>query len=199
MIWNELLPVQAGELPLAAFREHLRLGSGFSDDGAQDGFLESVLRTALASIERRSGKILLQRDFRLVVEAWGRRERQVLPVAPVTSILSVTLRDASGASTPVPVIQFRLIEDPHRPSVAGVSGSLPAIAAGGSAEIVFSAGLGAVWAEVPPDLARATFLLAAHFHENRHAAGEVQRSLPQGVETLIEPWRVIRTFGSYRG
>jgi uncharacterized phiE125 gp8 family phage protein len=157
------------------------------------------LRSAIAAIERRSGKILLERDFRLVVEAWGQRERQALPVAPVTAITSVSLRDAAGVSSPVPVIQFRLIEDAHRPVVAGVSGNLPTIPMGGSAEVVFTAGLGAGWVDVPPDLAQACFLLAAHYHENRHASGDQQRNLPQGVEALVEPWRVIRTFGSYRG
>ncbi len=44
-------------------REHLRLGTGFGEDGLQDPVLAGFLRAALAAIEGRTGKALIARDF----------------------------------------------------------------------------------------------------------------------------------------
>ena len=46
-------------LPLAALRDHLRLGTGFGDDSLQDGVLEQALRGAIAAIEGRTEKALI--------------------------------------------------------------------------------------------------------------------------------------------
>jgi len=53
---DTIVPTEA--LPIAAFREHLRMGTGFAEDTLQDGLLERHLRAALAAIEARTGKIL---------------------------------------------------------------------------------------------------------------------------------------------
>lgn len=49
---------------MQALKDHLRLGSGFADDGMQDGLIEGYLRAAMAAIEGRIGKVLLARRFR---------------------------------------------------------------------------------------------------------------------------------------
>ena len=38
-------------LPVAEFRDHLQLGSGFADDGMQDSVLIAQLRAALAAVQ----------------------------------------------------------------------------------------------------------------------------------------------------
>ena len=48
--------VPAAALPIAAFKDHLRLGTGFSEDTIQDSVLEGFLRAAVAAIEARTGK-----------------------------------------------------------------------------------------------------------------------------------------------
>ena len=63
----------------------------------------------------------------------------------------------------------------------------------------FTAGFGPVWSDLPPDLGQAVMLLAANYHENRHAVGVAGASLPFGVQEMIEPWRAIRTFGGGQG
>jgi len=45
-------------LPLAAFKAHLRMGTGFSDTSLQDAVLGRFLRAALAAVEGRTGKVL---------------------------------------------------------------------------------------------------------------------------------------------
>ena len=80
LVEQSTIPVSA--LPVAEFKDHLRLGTGFADDGIQDTMLEGQLRAALAAIEARTGKILIQRDFLWTVNAWRDFAKQALPVAP---------------------------------------------------------------------------------------------------------------------
>ena len=40
----------AAALPVADFRDHLRLGTGFADEGAEDSLLETFLRAAIAAV-----------------------------------------------------------------------------------------------------------------------------------------------------
>ena len=66
----ELTEVPDEALPVALLREHLRLGTGFPDDSLQDALLAGFLRAALAAIEGRTGKALLERSFALTLSAW---------------------------------------------------------------------------------------------------------------------------------
>jgi len=193
MMLTELASIPQASLPVTEFRDHLKTGTGFGDEAVQDTVLERSLRAATAVIERRTGKTLFSRDFRLTVEAWSDADRQVLPLAPVSAVTSVTLRDAEGTVTVVDPSSWRLIRDFQRPSVAGLGGSLPTLAADGSAEIVFTAGFAATWSGLPADLGQAVLLLAAHFHENRHAASEAGgEAIPFGLLALLERWRQVR-------
>ncbi|MGB8623245.1 MAG: hypothetical protein WCD16_10540, partial [Paracoccaceae bacterium] len=63
MMLIEQTAVPAAALPVSQFRDHLRLGTGFADDGAQDALLEATLRAAMAALEGRTGKVLLSRPF----------------------------------------------------------------------------------------------------------------------------------------
>ena len=193
LIEETVVPAEA--LPVAEFRAHLRLGTGFADVGAADTALEAYLRAALAAIEGRTAKVLLARDFRLTLEDWRGAQAQPLPVAPVSAIAAVRLHDAAGAAVLVDPARYRLVRDISRPRLQAVGGSLPGVPLDGSAEIAFTAGFGPDWASVPVDLAQAVFLLAAQYYELRHEGiGETQ-AIPFGVMALIEPWRTVRVLG----
>lgn len=196
MMLIEQAAVPQSTLPIQAFRDHLRLGTGFADDGAQDALIEAVLRASLAAVERRIGKALIARDFLLVVEGWTGCEAQKLPVAPVSALVSVTVKDRDGLAVAMPTVAFRLRPDTHVPRIETATGGLPAIPSGGTAEVVFTAGFGPAWADVPPDLAQAVFLLAAHYHENRHAEEDGGQTIPFGILALVETWRAVRFGGS---
>ena len=96
MILTEVSAPPAAAVPVRAFAEHLRLGSGFADDGSQDAVLELYLRAAMAAIEARLGRALLARDFSWTVTRWREDACQGLPIAPVRSVAAVTLVDAEG-------------------------------------------------------------------------------------------------------
>ncbi len=195
MMLTEQTAVPAAALPIQEFKDHLRLGTGFADDGVQDALAEAYLRAAIAAIEGRIGKALLARDFLWVLECWRDGSSQAFPLAPVQAVASVALRDAAGVATAVAATAWRLVRDMHRPRLAGAGLSLPTIPTNGVVEVTFTAGFGASWAAVPTDLAQAVFLLAAQFHENRHEVGDRATALPFGVMALIERWRTVRVLG----
>lgn len=194
MMLSEVTPVPQAALPVAAFKDHLRLGTGFADDGVQDALVESYLRAAMAAVEGRTGKALIAREFLLSLDGWRWPDSQTLPLAPVSAVALVTVLDRDGVAEAIAQSRYRLVADMQRPRIVGSGSVLPGVPVGGRVEVLFSAGFGAAWSDVPADLAQAVFLLAATYHEQRHDAGEV-RGMPMGVTALIERWRTVRVLG----
>lgn len=196
MILVEQASVSLAALPVAEFRDHLKLGRGFADDDAQDVVLESVLRSALSALEARVSKAIYRRAFLWKLASWRGFRREELPLAPVSSVSEIRIREADGSATLVPAGAYGLEVDTHRPCVVARGGSLPTVPVSGGIEIEFEAGYGLAWGEIPADLRRAVLMLAAHYHEHRHLEGERGNSqLPFGVASLLEPYRPVRLFG----
>jgi uncharacterized phiE125 gp8 family phage protein len=182
-------------LPVQELKDHLRLGTGFTDDGMQDALIRGYLRAAMAAIEGRTGKALIARRFQLVLEDWRTPSDQALPVAPVSAVVSVTLVDVALVAVLVDPARYRLVQDTHRPRLTGVGYLLPTVPVEGRIEVVFDAGFGADWADVPPDLGQAVLLLAAEYYDRRNELGEGVAGLPHAVQVLIEKWRTVRVLG----
>ena len=196
MILTEVSAPPAAAVPVRAFAEHLRLGTGFADDGSEDAVLELYLRAAMAAIEARLGRALLARDFAWTVTRWREDASQGLPIAPVRSVEGGHAdrrrgrrdRGRSGG----------LVGAARQPAAAAgraFGRNLPRIPRSGHAEIRFTAGFGEAWDDVPADLRQAVFLLAAHFYENRAEGGAIGGSMPFGVLVLIEAYRATRIGG----
>ncbi|WP_226550437.1 head-tail connector protein [Celeribacter naphthalenivorans] len=195
MMLMEQTQVATAALPVAEFRDHMRLGTGFDDDGVQDGVLETFLRAAMAAVEARTNKVLISRDFLYTVTAWRDLSAQVFPVAPVTTIGSFIVVDRLGAETTVDTAKYMLEPDMHRPRLVSTGFVLPQIPVAGQAKIAFTAGMADVWGGLPADLAQAVFLLAAHYYEHRHETAVGEATMPFGVSTLLERYRNLRLFG----
>jgi uncharacterized phiE125 gp8 family phage protein len=199
MILIEQTSVPALALPVQEMKNHLRLGTGFADDGTQDQLVESYLRASLAVIEGRIGKVLVARRFKWTLECWRGAGAQALPVSPVTGIVSLSLVDVANAAVVVDPARYRLVQDTHRPKIAAVEAVLPAVPIDGRAEVVFDAGFGADWTAVPKDLLQAWMLLCADFYERRHDVDGRTAGLPFAVQALIERWRTVRVLGGGTG
>ncbi len=196
MILTEVSAPPPAAVPVRAFAEHLRLGTGFADDGSQDAVLELYLRSAMAAIEARLGRALLARGFSWSVTRWREDASQGLPIAPVRSIEAVAMVDADGSETVIDPEAYSLLRDTQRPRLVGKFGrSLPRIPRTGHAEIRFTAGFGDAWEDVPADLRQAVFLLAAHFYETRSDGAISAGSMPFGVLVLLEAYRAMRIGG----
>lgn len=194
MMLVEETTVPLSALPVAQFKDHLRLGSGFSDDGVQDAVLESYLRAAIAAIEARTGKILIERDFSWTLTVWRDARIQPLPVAPVSAVTDVTLIDRQGQEIAVDADAWYLSPDMQRASLKPAGTCLPTIPTDGQVRIGLLAGYGPEWTDLPGDLGQAVMLLAAHFYEFRHDVSRGTPALPAGVMALIENYRTVRLF-----
>ncbi len=195
MMLIEQTSVPVGALPVQEMKNHLRLGTGFADEGTQDGLVESYLRAAMTVIEGRIGKALIARRFVWSLEGWRWASEQALPVAPVSGIVTVTLIDVAAVGSVVSADRYRLVQDTHRPKIAAVGAVLPMAPAGGRIEVVFDAGFGAGWAAMPKDLLQAWLLLTAEYYERRHDVDARTGGLPFAVQALIERWRTVRVLG----
>lgn len=195
MMLVEQTTVPGTALPVADFKDHLRLGTGFADDGVQDEMLETYLRAAIASVEARTGKALLTRSFSWTLTAWRDLARQVLPLAPVSAITGLSIVDRLGAEEVIDPARYVLEADMHRPALVAAALTLPVIPVGGSAVIAFDAGFGSAWSDLPADLAQGVFILAAHLYETRGSGAGAEVELPPAVQMLIGRWRNVRLFG----
>lgn len=195
MMLIEQTTVPAAALPVQELKGHLRLGTGFADDGMQDSLIESYLRAAIAMIEGRIGKVLLARSYLLSLENWRMDAEQPFPIAPVTAVTSLTRVDAAGVADVLDPALYRLVQDRHRPKLVAAGSALPQVPAGGRVELVFEAGFGVAWPAVPEDLAQAVLMLAADYYERRHDGADRVAGLPFGVQALIERWRTVRVLG----
>jgi len=195
MMLIEETAVLLSALPVTELKAQLKLGTGFSDDNVQDPVLESFLRAAMAAIEARTGKILVERQFSWMLNTWRDAQAQALPVAPISSLTSVSFVTASGASEVIEPKAYRLEPDAHRPKIKPVGAYLPDVPTGGQVEIGFVAGYGPAWGDLPADLGQAVLLLAAHYYEYRHETTLGKGCMPFGVTTLIERYRTVRLLG----
>jgi len=193
MLIEETAPA-AEALPVAALRGHLRLASGFDgpDDAAETAALSGFLRAAIATIEARTGKVLLKRRFRMQLDDWRDRLGQSLPLAPVHSVEKIEIDDGSGTVTALAAEGWRLVPDGQRPVILPTGVILPHVPRMGSVTVTFVAGFGDTWTQVPADLAQAVILLAARYYDDRSQDG-LRQALPFGVSALIEKWRAVRT------
>lgn len=178
-------------LPVAALKEHLRLGSGFSETDLQDGVLASFLRAAMAAIEARTSKALIQRGFVVTLEDWQERSVQKLPIAPVQSVTEMTVVDAFGAAQELDPGTYRLVRDNFVPKLRAI-GTFPSVPKEGAIEIRFQAGYGQTFDAVPDDLKQAVLLLAAHYYEYRDETALSQGCMPFGVTSLLARYQPIR-------
>ncbi|WFE76040.1 head-tail connector protein [Roseinatronobacter sp. S2] len=186
-------PIPPSALPVAAFRDHLRLSSGFADGATEDALLEQYLRAALDSVEGRVSRALFLRDYTLRLTRWRDEYAQVLPRAPVADVTALTLRDRMGAQTVVPADRYILQADGARPRIVAAGTALPTIPTRGTVQIAFSAGFGAAWDDIPADLRQAVLLLAAQYYEHRDTGGA--QDMDFGIRALLERWRDIRMGG----
>lgn len=186
---TEITPVAEAALPIAPLREHLRLGTGFSDDNLQNGLLVASLRAALALVEARIGKAVLSRPFRVSLPGWNDRYSQRLPVCPVVSVDQVRVLDKDGGAEALAPESYRLVQSKHRASLEAL-GAFPSVPSHGSVEITLVAGYGAAWNAVPAGLKQAVLMVAAGLYEGRAVEGG--DILTPTVNALLAEFRLSR-------
>ena len=110
MILTELSTPPQAAIPVRVLADHLRLGTGFADDGSEDAVLELYLRSAIAAIEARLGLALLARPFSWSVTRWREQASQGLPVGPIQTVDSILVVSGDGSEVAIDPEDFDVVE-----------------------------------------------------------------------------------------
>ncbi len=180
-----VLPVTVSELAV-----HLRIGSGFEDDGAEDALLLTYVQSATAAIERALSLALAERSYELSLSRWDADGGATLPVGPVVAVDSVGIVSDDGEDLVDATRWYMAKGRPVRLLPRGID--LPLLDAGHTARIVFRAGFGTEAEDIPADLRQAVSLLASHFYEDRSGTAGSASGFPREIEALIAPYRPVR-------
>lgn len=198
MMMVELTSIPTEVLPVEAFAHHLRLAEGFGNIPGQSDRLEGCLRSAVAALEARLGKVFIERQFRQCTRVGATADYWPLSIAPVSAIHSVSVVKVDGTQVPVAPETYTLLQDDHRPQVVSRVGAMPVLGRHDKGETVYTAGYGPTWDDVPPALQQATLMLAEELFE-RGPNEATLHELPCAVCLLVEPFRDMRLrYGSIK-
>ena len=166
------------------------------DSADDDALISALIVAARASVERATRLQLIAQTWRLYASRWpfldpsGLQGWQMeLPLAPVSSVVSVTTYDQFDVSTVVPPVNYRLTHSQYGPRL--VFPYLPAapgrLSEGIAIDVI--AGFGSLATDVPEPLRQAIRLLTAHLYANRGDDAAAAGGLPASIAALIAPFR----------
>ena len=196
MMMVELNASPVEDLPVDAFATHLRLAEGFGDLPGQRDRLLGCLTAAIAALEARLGKYLLERQFIVRTDKWTAADHLTFSAAPVTEIMQVKVVHSGVDEIILDPQAYSLRQDAHRPDLVARTGALPLLGVNGSAEIIVRAGFSTSWDGVPAALRQAVMMLAEDLFE-RDPKASSSHELPCAVCLLVEPFRDIRLRGRH--
>ena len=172
---TETAPLDAPVLPTGELAGHLRLGTGFADDGLEAPAVENAIRAAIAVVERRTGRATIARDF-----VWRPvRAAAAVPLIPVAQVGAV---EVVRGAVRTPAGGWRLTGEWMTGLPCGADGVV---------EVSMTLGFGP-WEAVPADLRQAAILIGAALYEAR---GGVAPEMPAAAAALMGPWRRLRIGG----
>lgn len=174
MTLTRLTPLDGDSiLPLAEAKAQLRV-----INGDEDALIGALRDAAIAHVERVSGVILAEAEFRWTVPQFSSCVE--LPVRPVRTVDAVTYNDASG--DPVSYADARLVDGKVYPAAGG---SWPY--ANGYAAVEFTAGLASP--DDAPDLMAAVRLQLTVLEDRGRNDPNTIEALKKAVQALTDTHR----------
>jgi uncharacterized phiE125 gp8 family phage protein len=152
-----------------------------------DALITSLIETARATIEARTGRAMLTRRVKQRFDAWPKGGRGLqLALSPVSIVHAVTFINAAGAEIAIAATEWALDPDPDEARVlfAAPSQLPPPSRLQSGIAVEFSAG-GALDA-IPPALLQAVRLVVAHFYARRDGSEGLETT---DIARLIAPWQ----------
>ncbi len=180
----ELTPPTVEPLTLVEIRAHLRL-----DTEEEDALLSALAIVAREHLERETGLVLAERNFRLCLDDWPADGIVTIPRGPVRVVTAVTVYDGEGEPQAVD-LDGHLLDGQARPARLWLRDVPQPGRAMNGIEVEFSAGFGESGADLPETLKRAMLLhVAAMFACRGVVAVDAQPAVvPPGYDRLIAPF-----------
>jgi uncharacterized phiE125 gp8 family phage protein len=180
----ELTPPAVEPLTLVEIRAHLRL-----DTEDEDALLSALATVAREHLERETGVVLAERNFRLCIDDWPADGIVTIPRGPVRAITSVIVYDGDGEPQAVD-LEGHLLDGQARPARLWLRDVPQPGRPLNGIEVEFSAGFGESGADVPETLKRAMlFHVAAMFACRGVFAVDAQPAVvPPAYDRLIAPF-----------
>jgi uncharacterized phiE125 gp8 family phage protein len=180
-------PPAVEPVSLADAKAHLRVTH--TDN---DAVISALISSARRQVERRTGLALINQGWSLFLDCWPNHAAVSLQLAPISAITDIIFFGEDGTPATYEPAHYYLdgVSKPGRAILR--QDRLPPLPGRrvNGIEIRFTAGFGAVSANVPQDLRQALLLAVAHWFEHR---GEAEgASLPLSALEIIKQHRVAR-------
>ncbi len=182
-----LSPPAVEPVTLADAKAHLRV-----EHSADDDLIAALIAGARAHVEAHTRRALIAQSWRLIRDEWPPDGRvAVLPV-PLVALSAARVYRFDGSTQTIDPAAF-VADVASAPAVLSFNGGAPPVPGRviGGIELDVDVGYGEEPADVPEPLRQAIRILIAHWYENRGLTGESAAALPQTVEALIAPYRVV--------
>lgn len=183
-----LTPPAIEPVSLAEAKDFLRILTADEDE-----LLGTLITAARLMIEAASGRLLIEQDWRIVLDTWPQGGEIRLPLSPVRSLTAARVHPASGAADPVMLSSLTLIAGSDPPLIV-IAGPVPVPGRTHAAiEIDLIAGFGATSDTVPAPLRQAVLRLACRWFEHRgDVVSRDAARLPAEIAALVAPFRRVR-------
>lgn len=166
------------------------------DQPDEDEFVEACLKVARDVVEARTGRALISQTRTMTLDqAPACGEPIVLPMAPVSSVTSVTAYATDDTPSTVATSVYRLDTEsiPARLVLKDGQEWPTCLRPQNAISIVYVAGYGTASTDIGDDgLVQAVRMLAAHFYKQREpvVVGTIATEIPFTVAALIDRLRV---------
>jgi uncharacterized phiE125 gp8 family phage protein len=174
---------------LAEAKAHLRVEHDDDDDA-----IAALIVGARVHVEAQTRRALITQTWRLARDGWPANGRIAVLPAPLRALVAARIYKLDGSTQAIDVAAFTADKISAPAVLTFAAGALPAPGrVAGGIELDVEAGYGEAPADVPQPLRQAIRVLAAHWYENRGliAAGQGVAVLPESVDALIKPYRVL--------
>ena len=140
---------------LAQAKAHLRV-----DESAEDALIGSLITTSRLHIEAALDLALVNQSWTWSVDAWPSRKPLVMPLRPVSTVVSVSVLDGNDTAHAASPAQYLLDGNAVPPRLLWRNASAPPVPGrlAGGIEIAFVAGFGDAADDVPPPIRQALLL-----------------------------------------
>lgn len=192
MTLKVITPPAVEPVTLAETKLHLRVTTSADDDQ-----ITALITTARELVEQSLSRALISQTLELVLDSWP-GSTIILPRPPLVSVTSIVYTDDAAADATFASTNYLVDADSTPGRIRLKSGKTwpsTTLQDLNAVRVRYVAGYGAAGTNVPQPIRQAILLLIGDWYENREATivaqGMTATPLPNGVEALLWPYRIV--------